>query len=148
MVTIRISVLIAVCSATLLGQSWRLDRAQLCFDRAEDNGRMNIHESWVRVSDYKVRLVGGQAVCVFVEPGNTQIIVTSTVPYNPESKNEQACKSRVVKLELAPRENRLFFISPASKGPSYVCGWHIQQVQPAQSKQKKQISPSRRSEPS
>jgi hypothetical protein len=128
---------VVVSSTTILGQSWRLDRAQLCFDRAEDNGRMNIHESWVRVSDYKVRLVGGQAVCLFVEPGSAEVVVTSTIPYNPESKNEQACKSRVVKLELAPHENRVFFISPATKDATYICGWHIQQAQPTQSKGKK-----------
>jgi hypothetical protein len=132
---------IALSSSTLLGQSWRLDRAKLCFDRAEDNGRMNIHESWVRVSDYKVRLIGGQAVCVFVEPGNAEVVVTSTIPYHPESKNDQACKSRVVKLELAPKENLTFVLEPASKGPTYVCGWRIQQIQTALNKSKKPDHP-------
>ena len=128
---------IAISPTMLLGQSWRLDRARLCFDRGEDNGRMNIHESWVHVSDYEVPLIGGQAVCVFVEPGSAQVVVTSTIPYNAESKNRQACKSRVVKLELAPNENRTFFISPATKGPTYVCGWHIRPIQAALSKSKK-----------
>jgi len=125
MLMMRSAVLVAVSSSALLGQSWRGVRAQLCFDRPEDNGRMNIHESWVRVSDYRVRLIRGQAACVFVGPGSAEVIVTSAIPYDPPSANQQACKSRVFKLELAPHENRVFTIWPATKGPTYVCGWHI-----------------------
>jgi len=134
MLMIRSAVLVAVSSTALLGQSWRGDRAQLCFDRPESNGRMNIHESWVHVSDYRVRLIGGQAACVFVEPGSTEVIVTSAIPYNPPSANQQACKSPVTKLDLAPRENRVFMIQPAVKGPTYVCGWRIQPAQPSKPK--------------
>jgi hypothetical protein len=130
-------VLLALCSTTLLGQSWRLDRARLCFDRGEDNGAMNVHQSWIHVSDYEIPLIGGQAVCVFIEPGSAEVQVTSTIPYEPNSKNRQACKSRVVELDLAPNENRTFSIEPASKGSAYICGWHIQQVHPALSKSMK-----------
>src|SRR5215469_7277679 len=114
MLMIRSAVLVAVSSTVLLGQSWQGDRAQLCFDRDEDNGRMNIHESWIHVSpNYQVPLIGGQAVCVFVDPGSANVRVTSTIPYHPESRDREACKSRIIKLELAPNDYRVFAISPA-----------------------------------
>lgn len=118
--------LLLTCSASLLGQSWRVDRARLCFVRIEDNGAMNILGSWVRFADYRVPLIGGQVACIFVEPGSDDLLVTSTIPYNPESTDEEACKSPVVRLQLAPNENRLFFIWPATKGSTYVCGWRIE----------------------
>jgi hypothetical protein len=126
---IRCAVLLVVSSAALLGQSWQDDRAQICFDRPENNGRMNIHESWVHVLDYRIRLIGGQAVCLFIQqPGSVEVVVTSTIPFKLPPANQQACKSKVVKLELKPREKREFMIWPASKGPSYVCGWRLQPV--------------------
>jgi hypothetical protein len=130
---IRAAVLLVVSSATLLGQSllgqpWQDDRAQICFDRPENNGMMNIHESWVHALNYRVRLIGGQAVCLFTEPGSVEVVVTSTVPYKPSSTNQWACKSRVIQLELKAREKREFMIWPAAKGPTYVCGWRLQPV--------------------
>ena len=119
-------VLVALSSAVLLAETWRGERAELCFVRPENNGAINILESWVRLSDYRVPLLGGQAACVFVEPRSVQITVTSTVPYKPASRNEEACKSNVLRLELAPRESRTFIIWPATRGSTYVCSWRIQ----------------------
>jgi hypothetical protein len=101
---------------------------------------MNIVESWVRVSDYNVPLVGGQAACIFLEGGSAEVIVTSTMPYEP-TKNEKACKSKVLKLELTPNENLVFAVWPASNDSGYMCGWHIHQVQPEKSKSKKTDHP-------
>jgi len=139
---IRALVLILVSSATLLGQSWRGERAQLCFDRPENNARMNIYESWVRLSGhYRVPLIGGQTACIYVDAGRTDLIVTSGVPYDEKSEHQEACKSKVMKLELARGENRFFIIWPATKGPYYACGWLIVPAQSAPSK-RKTVSPS------
>jgi len=119
------AVLAALLPTALLGQSWRGDTAELCFVRPEDNGMMNILESWVRVSGYRVPLIGGQSACVFVQPGVTEIVVTSTVPYEPASENEEACKSGPMQLELSPHARRVFFVDPATKGSTHVCGWRI-----------------------
>ncbi len=124
-------------SASLSAQSWRNDRAKVCFVRPEDNGAINILESWVRLADYSLPLIGGEAACVFVGPGSYDLLVTSTIPYEPESRNERACKSPVKKLQLAPNDNLTFAISPATKGSSYACGWRIEPVPPAKSNLKK-----------
>jgi hypothetical protein len=118
--------LILACSSSVAAQSWRINRAKLCFVRYEDNGAMNILESWIRVADYAVPVIGDQAVCLYVEPGSNELIVTSTVPYDPDSTDAQACKSMPLKLELTPDENRTFTIEPATKGSSYICGWLIE----------------------
>ena len=118
--------LVLACSSSLAAQDWRDDRARLCFVRYEDNGEMNILQSWIRIEDYEVPVVGGQAVCLYVQPGSKDLVVTSTIPYDPNSTNTEACKSKALKFELTAGENRTFSISPASKGSVYKCGWHIE----------------------
>src|ERR1019366_9233918 len=56
---------ILICASSVVAQSWRLNRARLCFVREEDNGAMNTLQSWIRVADYDVPLIGGQAVCLY-----------------------------------------------------------------------------------
>lgn len=136
--------LFLLCSSSLLAksqQTWREDRAQLCFVRPENNGSMNILESWVRFSDYNVSLVGGQAVCIFVIPGSDDLRVTSTVPYQLESTDEEACKSPAIRLKLAPNEKRVFFIGPTDKDESYECGWRIEPLRSLRSNPKKTKQP-------
>ena len=113
------------CSSSMAAQSWRDNRARLCFVREEDNGAMNVLQSWIRVEDYDVPVIGGQAVCLYVRPGSNELIVTSTIPYDPHSRNTEACKSKVLKLDLKSDEGRTFIIEPATKGDSYTCRWRI-----------------------
>ena len=114
-----------VCSSSVAAQSWRDNRARLCFDRGEDNGAINGLRSWVRIEDYEVPLSGGQAACLYLRPGDYDLTVTSTIPYEPNSKNTKACKSKALNLELAPDEDRTFSIEPATNKDGYTCGWRI-----------------------
>lgn len=120
---------VLVCSLAAAAQSWRDDRARLCFDRPEDNGSINTLQSWIHVADYDVPVSGGQAVCLYVTaPDSTNLTVTSTIPYEPSSRNTAACKSNALKLELSPNQNLTFTISPASDAQGYKCGWRIKQL--------------------
>jgi len=119
------SALLLSCSIPMTSQTWRLDRARLCFNRPENNGRMNIVESWVRIADYDIPLIGGQAACIYLNPASEELIVTSNYPYDPVPNHDEACKSKPMKLELAPNENRTFTIWPATKHDSYACGWRV-----------------------
>lgn len=118
--------LFLACFSSAAAQSWRDNRAQLCFVRPEDNGGINALQSWVRIGDYEVPLIGGQAACLYVDSGANELIVTSTIPYEPSSKNPRACKSKPMKLSLLPNEKRTFTIRPATKSDEYICGWQIQ----------------------
>jgi len=115
-----------VCSLSIAAQSWRDNRARLCFDRGEDNGAINGLPSWIRIEDYEVPVSGGQAACLYLQPGSYELTVTSTIPYEPRSRNTKACTSKALKLELAPNEDRAFSIEPArSRDDSWTCGWRI-----------------------
>jgi hypothetical protein len=115
-----------LCSSSMAAQSWRDNRARLCFDRPEDNGAINVLQSWIRVEDYELPVIGGQAACLYLRPGSYTLSVTSTIPYDPHSRNAEACKSKVLELEIAPDEDRTFSIEPAtSKDGSYTCGWRV-----------------------
>jgi hypothetical protein len=86
---------------------------------------MNVLQSWIRVADYEVPVIGGQAVCLYVQPGSEELIVTSTIPYDQHSRNTEACKSKPLKIELTADEDLTFTIQPTTKGSSYTCGWRI-----------------------
>jgi hypothetical protein len=101
--------------------------AQLCFQRQENNGSINILPSCIQISDYKVPLLGGQSICLSVENGSTEAFVSSTVPYNPASKDNQACKSARLKLDLRAGDKRLFTVEPKSEHSAYVCGWNLRE---------------------
>src|SRR6266568_1411009 len=58
------------------------DAAEICIERFEDNGFINISPINVLISDYvKVTLLGGYAACVFVRPGEQTIDMTFSFPY-------------------------------------------------------------------
>ena len=114
-----------LCSTSVCPQTWRDDQVRLCFVRPENNGAMNVLESWIRVADYNVPMIGGHAVCLYVESGKSELTVTSLYPYNPKSKDPEACKSETLKLSLSSGDNRTFLICPAIKGDHYTCGWRI-----------------------
>ncbi len=91
---------------------------------------MNVIDSWVRVEDYRVALIGGEAACVFLDPGVHDVLVTSVSIATFKPANTQACKSPVLHLRLAVKEDRSFRIWPATKGGEFVCGWRIEPQNP------------------
>jgi hypothetical protein len=120
-------------TSTVHAQTWRSDRATLCFVRLENNGRMNIQSSWIHYSDYEIPIVGGQAICIYTSSGAGDLYVSSTIPYEPSSKNTDACRSNTIHIDLRPKDDRLFTITPVSKRGSYVCGWRVHPGPPAAS---------------
>lgn len=119
-----------LCSSCVYAQAWRDDQARACFVRPENNGALNVLESWVRLADYNVPVVGGQAVCLYVHPGDSELTITSRYPYEPDSKDDEACKSKTLKLSLSSNDNRTFLICPAAKQDHYACGWRIASFKP------------------
>jgi hypothetical protein len=118
-------IVLLVFTSTLAGQQWRFDRAQVCFVRYGENGRINVLQSWIHISDYEVPIIGEQAICLYLEPGRHSLKITSTEPYDDSSKNTKACQSRSVSLQLKPGDDRTFAIRAANDGRSYSCGWNI-----------------------
>ena len=120
--------ILLACSMVISAQEWREGRAKLCFVRYEDNGRMNILESWIHAGVFEVPIIGGQAVCLFVDPGEVEIQISSTIPYDDDSQDKVACKSSPIRLKLHTMEYREFWIEPSQDASTYVCGWQIHQI--------------------
>jgi hypothetical protein len=124
--------LLVICVNELGAQSWRDHRARLCFIRPEDSGAINGLQSWVRIQSYEFGLSGTQSGCLFVDPAqNSDLIVTSTIPYDPHSTNEIACKSPLIKLNLQLDEDRTFVIFAARRKGIPICGWRIEPIAPS-----------------
>ncbi len=61
------------------------DAVEICVERFEENGFINISPVDVRISDNaKITLRGGYAGCVFVPPGEQTINLTFSFPYAGE----------------------------------------------------------------
>src|SRR5450755_2894818 len=112
-----------LCSTSVCAHTWRDDQARLCFVRPENNDAINVLESWIRIADYNTPVIGGQAVCLYVQPGDGELTVTSRTPYDFKAKNTSACTSKTLKFSLSGNDNRTFLICPATKSGSYGCGW-------------------------
>lgn len=96
---------------------------------------MNTLGSWIRISDYNIPIIGGQEICLYLDPESIDLEkldlrITSLYPYDPHSKNEEACKSKSFPISLKQNEKRTFQICPAVKGESYACGWSVKQISP------------------
>ena len=61
--------LMVACAVSLSAQSWRADRAKLCFVRPENTGMINGLKSRIEVENYRLPLIGDEAACVFVDSG-------------------------------------------------------------------------------
>lgn len=121
--------LMLACSVPIGADSWRNNRARVCFDRPEDSGAMNGQPSWIRIEDYEVAVSGGQAVCLYFLPGSYEVMVTSTIFLDPHSRNTKACKSNTVTVELTDNEDQAFSIEPAtSKNGDWKCGWLVHPI--------------------
>ena len=86
------------------------DAAQICIERFEDNGFINISSVDVRISDdAKITLRGGYAGCVFVRAGRQTISLTFPFPYAGEKtvrywttpkRNFSVTSGQLVRFEL------------------------------------------------
>ena len=91
--------------------------AKICFERFESNGAINTQESAVKLSNYQsISLIGGQAACIFLEPGDHSFNIESCKSY------ETPCKQR--SSEKYPFRLRKggavsFEIYPTANGASY-----------------------------
>jgi hypothetical protein len=105
-----------LCMAECLSEQINLS-AKICFERFESNGSINIHETVLKLSNYQtVSLIGGQAACVFVEPGEYFFNIETCKPY------ETSCKtwsSEKYSFKLRTDETISFEIYPTGTGAAY-----------------------------
>ena len=102
---------------------------RVCFDRAEDNGSMNLH--LVRLLAGRTghlrevaRLRGGESSCVELATGTWSLEARSTRLYDPTASDPNECRSRVLRVRVDQKDVHVT-VSPRSKGSEYICGWEL-----------------------
>ena len=101
--------------------------AQVCVERIEDNGILNIRPAYVVMdSNYRILvLTGGEAACASVEPGHHSIRVESPDPYDSDSTEKAAWKSQRLSFEVATGRRVDFEMCGASGGQQGYSTWVI-----------------------
>lgn len=80
---------------------WSELPCQICIERPEEQGIINIREVRLIVDDKQAMiLAGGQAACAYVEPGDHFVYAVSPNPYDPNLKDAQAWKSNKMNFTL------------------------------------------------
>jgi hypothetical protein len=110
--------------------------AQICVERPENNGMVNLVASHIVFSNnQELALVGGQAACIFVADGVYSFVVQSPDPYKPGATNPKAWTSKEIKARLKRGEVVVFEVIPKSEGAAYIGGWIVKTI--VNSKQKR-----------
>jgi hypothetical protein len=82
-------------------------KAQICVERPGDTGRLNVRPADVVIeSGPIISLMGEQAVCAFVQPGQYRVWAQSRDPNNRQSTNPTAWKSKPIVVK-APANDRV-----------------------------------------
>jgi hypothetical protein len=102
--------------------------SQICVERPENNGVLNIREADVVIEGGPVlTLLGGQAVCAYVPAGRHTMWVQSRHPYDPASLDPQAWKSSPITLETPPSGRAELFVCGEGTKSTYT-GWAIRKA--------------------
>jgi hypothetical protein len=88
--------------------------AQICFERFESNGAINAHAMDIRIgNEQRLSLNGGQAACVFLQPGNYVFTIEGCKAYEIDCKkwssekyNFSLRKGDSVRYEIYPTHNK------------------------------------------
>ncbi len=84
---------------------WIEHPAQICIERPEESGYVNIAGSNVVIMDSQIiRLVGNQAACAYVWAGDYFVYAQSHDPYDSSNPNPQAWNSETLRFNLKPGE--------------------------------------------
>ena len=102
--------------------------AQICVERPENNGMVNLVPSHVVFSNsQELTLIGGQSACIFVANGVYSFVVQSSNPY-PAAINLKAWTSKKIEVHLKKGDAVVFEVLPKSEGAAYVGGWIVKPI--------------------
>ena len=92
---------------------------KICVERPEEQGILNVREARIIIDDRQALvLIGGQAACVFISPGNHFIYAESYNPYNPNPE-EPAQSGGCRKNWDSPNQNSKNPGTPRSRNGRY-----------------------------
>ncbi len=129
--TLKLAVLVSAVPAIAGEPSWpRWTElpAQICVERPENNGVLNIREVDVVIErGPALSLMGGQAACVFVDVGKHTLWIQSRNPYDPASVDPKAWKSAPITVDVKRGERVELQVCGEGARSTYT-GWSIRQT--------------------
>lgn len=122
------SAAIALVSSEQLWPRNRELRGQICVERAEENGILNIRPVDVVIGDGPtLTLAGEQAACAFVRPGEYQVWAQSADPYDPNPPKTAMWKAPLISISLKTDERVTLEVCATGTGATYR-NWNIQRT--------------------
>ena len=101
--------------------------AQVCFVQPEISGRMNVEESMISLSnDQHLTLMGGQAGCLYVPPGNYSFRIEFQ---DSEQLFHRKSKSPKYNAALSTGERAVFEVYPLMKDEEFSGAWRARLIQ-------------------
>ena len=95
------SILASQVQAADYNPRWSDLPCQICIERPEEQGILNIRETTIAIDGKQAFLmIGGQASCAYVAPGKHSIFASSYDPYDPNSKDPKAWLSNKMTIDL------------------------------------------------
>ena len=133
--TIAAAVMLAGAAATEVSRWPRFAprlNAQICVERPENNGVMNIRESMVVIRGGPgLTLTGDEAACAYVEGGGKYTVwVQSRDPYDPSVSDPKAWRSSDLDVTVADGGRVELIVCARSSTRGYA-GWVIQPAEKA-----------------
>ena len=129
-----VGVVLSVSVGQIGGQPWPKTSglsAQICVERPGDNGALNIRLANVVIGDSGpiLSLMGEQAACAYVEPGQYAVHAQSPDPYDPESKDPAKWKSAPLSLVLTAGQRVILDVCGTGSNAAYR-NWKVQRSGP------------------
>lgn len=106
---------------------WTELPCQICIERPEEQGILNIREVRVVIDDKEsIILVGGQAACFYVLHGDHFVYAVSFDPYDPNSKDPKAWSSNRINFTLETGKRAAFEVKKSDEENGK--GWFVEKI--------------------
>jgi len=106
---------------------WAELPCKICIERYEEQGILNVRLSRIVIDDKQaLDLIGGQAACAFVLPGEHFIYAESYDPYDLSSKDPKAWSSNKINFALEKGKMAEFEVRKSLRGKEDQ--WQINRV--------------------
>jgi hypothetical protein len=120
---IAVAVLGTVVRASTIGAEVKTGA---CLFRFEDNGFLNIYPAQLRVDGKNLgEILGGSYRCIELTPGPHVAEVLSANPYDRNSIDSNAWRSKTLHFVLVADTKAFLKIWPGTRSGTYVGPWHL-----------------------